>query len=104
MVEARRAADGLAISCITLLELATLSNKGRIQLDVSLESFLGEVESRFIILPITGCICARAMAFPREYPKDPTDRIIAATALVEGLTLITADRAIRNSRALPTIW
>ncbi len=44
------------------------------------------------------------MAFPREYPKDPTDRIIGATAMVEGLTLITANRAIRQSRALPTIW
>jgi PIN domain nuclease of toxin-antitoxin system len=104
IVEARRAADGLAISGITLLELAMLSNKGRIQLDISLESFMGEVESRFVVLPITGRICVRAMAFPREYPKDPADRIIGGTALVEGLSLITADRAIRNSRALPTIW
>jgi PIN domain nuclease of toxin-antitoxin system len=101
---ARRAGDGLAISGVTLLELAMLSNKGRIQLDVSLESFMGEVESRFIVLPITGRICVRALAFSREYPKDPADRIIGATALVEGLRLITADRAIRSSRALPTIW
>jgi hypothetical protein len=27
-----------------------LSNEGRIQLDISLESFMGEVESRFIRL------------------------------------------------------
>jgi PIN domain nuclease of toxin-antitoxin system len=104
IAEARRAGDGLAISGITLLELALLSKKGRIYLDISLESFMGEVESRFIVLPITGRICVRAMAFPREYPKDPPDRIIGATALVEGLTLITADRAIRDSRTLPTIW
>ena len=38
------------------------------------------------------------------YPKDPADRIIAGTALVEGLALLTADQAIRGARALRTIW
>src|ERR1700726_3470673 len=36
---ARRSGDGLAVSDITLLELATLASKGHIQLDISLESF-----------------------------------------------------------------
>lgn len=102
--DARRNADGLAISDITLLELSTLSSKGRIHLGISLESFLGEVEARFNVLPITGRACARAIALPLTYPRDPADRIIAATALVEGLALLTADREIRRSKALPTIW
>jgi len=38
--DARKSAAGLAISDITLLELATLVSKGRIRLDISLESFL----------------------------------------------------------------
>jgi predicted nucleic acid-binding protein len=49
--DARENADGLAISDITLLELTTLASKGRICLDISLESFLQEVESRFVVLP-----------------------------------------------------
>jgi PIN domain nuclease of toxin-antitoxin system len=102
--DARKNADGLAISDITLLELATLASKGRIRLDISLESFLQEVESRFVILPISGRACARAMGLPATYPKDPADRIIGATALVEGLSLLTADRGIRRSRMLQTIW
>jgi PIN domain nuclease of toxin-antitoxin system len=84
--------------------LATLSSKGRIRLNISLESFLHEVEVRFTVLPITGRACVRALGLPATYPKDPADRIIAATALVEGLSLLTADRAIRRSRAVPTIW
>jgi PIN domain nuclease of toxin-antitoxin system len=64
--DARKNADGLAISDITLLELATLASKGRIRLDISLESFLQEVESRFVVLPISGRACARAMGFPSE--------------------------------------
>lgn len=102
--DARKNANGLAISDITLLELATLATKGRIRLDLSLESFLQEVESRFVVFPISGRACARAMGLPSAYPKDPADRIIAATALVEGLSLLTADRAIRQSRAVQTIW
>ena len=102
--DARKSADGLAISDITLLELATLVSKARIRLAISLESFLEEVEARFVVLPISGRACARAMALPASYPKDPADRIIGATALVEGLSLLTADREIRRSRAVQTIW
>ena len=102
--DARRNADGLAISDITLMELATLASKGRVRLDISLESFLQEVETRFVVLPITGRACARAIGLPASYPRDPADRIIGATALVEGLPLLTADRDIRRSRALRTIW
>ena len=102
--DARKNADGLAISDITLMELATLASKGRVRLDISLESFLQEVETRFVVLPITGRACARAIGLPASYPQDPTDRIIGATALVEGLSLLTADREIRRSRALRTIW
>jgi PIN domain nuclease of toxin-antitoxin system len=101
---ARENAEGLAISDITLLELATLQSEGRIRLNISLESFLQEVESRFVVLPISARACARAMTLPATYPKDPADRIIGATALVEGLTLLTADREVRKSKAVPTIW
>ena len=100
----RKNASGLAISDITLLELATLASKDRIHLDISLESFLQEVESRFIVLPMSGRVCARAMGLPGTYPKDPADRIIGATALVEGLPLLTADRQIRRSKAVQTVW
>lgn len=104
IADARQHGEGLAIADITLWELAMLASKGRIRLTTTLESFLAEVEARFVVLPITGRACLRTLALPAAYPKDPADRIIAATALVEGLSLLTADRAIRRSRALPTIW
>jgi PIN domain nuclease of toxin-antitoxin system len=101
---ARQNGEGLAISDITLLELAMLTTNGHIRFDISLESFLREVEERFIVLPISGRACARSLSLPNAYPKDPADRIIAGTALVEGLSLVTADREIRQSRAVATIW
>jgi PIN domain nuclease of toxin-antitoxin system len=96
--------EGISVCDITLLELTTLASRGRIRLGISLESLLLEVESRFVVLPISSRACVRAMSFPTTYPKDPADRIIGATALVEGLSLITADREIRRSKLIPTIW
>jgi PIN domain nuclease of toxin-antitoxin system len=102
--EARRHAEGLAISGITLLELAMLAKKGRIQLSISLESMLQEIEAQFVVLPISSRACARTLQLPASYPQDPADRLIGATALVEGLSLLTADEGIRRSKALRTIW
>ena len=104
IAETRRRGEGLAISDITLLEIATIDNKGRIKLSASLEAFLTEIEARFIVLPITGRICVSALALPAAYPRDPADRVIGATALVEGFPLITADDGIRRSKTLKTIW
>jgi PIN domain nuclease of toxin-antitoxin system len=102
--EARQQGRGLAVSDITLLELAVLHRKARIRLNITLEAFLREVEARFIVLPITGQACVRTLELPDGYPKDPADRVIAATALVEGIPLVTADRAIRQTKAVKTIW
>jgi len=95
---------GLAISDIALVEIAQLASHGRINLIPDAETVLAEVERRFVILPITSSIAMQAFGLPASYPKDPVDRVIGATALVEGLKLVTADQAIRRSKAVPTIW
>jgi PIN domain nuclease of toxin-antitoxin system len=102
--EARQTEQGLAISDFTLYELSTLYRKKQFTLAISPEIFLSEVERRFVVLPITSRICLGALSLPAGYPKDPADRIIGATAIVEGLTLVTADAQIRKSRAVPTLW
>jgi PIN domain nuclease of toxin-antitoxin system len=102
--DARQNGDGLAVSGITLLEIATGYGKRRVSLEMGLESFLRDVEERFVLLAISARACARALTLPASYPKDPADRLIGATALVEGLALVTMDREIRRSRVVRTIW
>jgi PIN domain nuclease of toxin-antitoxin system len=104
MVGLGKNGDGLAISDITLSELVALVSRGRVRLDISLQSFLQEIEARFTVLPISARAGSRVMGLPAAYPKDPADRIIGATALVEGLALITADREIIRSQVVHTIW
>src|SRR5207248_6100003 len=98
--ETRQRGEGLAVSDITLLEIATIENKGRIKLHASLEAFLAEIEARFIVLPITGRICVSALALPAAYPRDAADGVIGATAFVEGLPLITIDGGMRGWKTL----
>lgn len=102
--EARAGNEGLAVSGITLLEIATLARKGKFRVDVKIEEFLEDVEATFTVVPITGRASARTLELPSGYPKDPADRIIGATALTEGLTLITADQRIVESEAVATLW
>jgi PIN domain nuclease of toxin-antitoxin system len=49
-------------------------------------------------------VAMQAFELPASYPNDPVDRIIGATALIEDIPLLTADREIRKSRAVPTLW
>jgi PIN domain nuclease of toxin-antitoxin system len=101
---AREKDSGLAVCGITLVEIVRLSSHGRIHLTPSVETVISEVERRFVVLPITGNIALQAFNLPSGYPKDPVDRIIGATALVEDMPLVTADREIHKSKAVPTIW
>lgn len=102
--EARAKNEELAISDMTLFEIANLSRKARIGFNKSLESFLAQIESRFVVLPVNSEVCARAMTFGPDFPRDPADRVIAATALVNGISLISADRALLSAREVSTIW
>lgn len=101
---AREGAEGVAVSSITLLEFTLLAGRNRIRLNSGLESYLQDIESRFTALPITSRICAAVLSLPATFPKDPADRVITATALSEGLLLVTADEQIRDSKVVATIW
>jgi PIN domain nuclease of toxin-antitoxin system len=95
---------GIAISAITLWELAWLAAHRRVQINGTVEAFVEEISSRTSIRPITPEIAVLANQLPANYSKDPCDCLIGATALAESIPLVTKDRSIRNSRAITTIW
>ena len=95
---------GLAVSAITVWELAFLLSKGRIRSYGTIEASLRLLLEDVAVLPITPEIAAIAAQFPENYPGDPGDRLIGATARAEGLSLITRDENIRKSPLLKTVW
>lgn len=105
--QAIRAAErdgGLAISAITLWELASLFSKGRIQAFGTVESSIALLIQGVIVRNITPEIASLATQFPDSYPRDPADRLIGATARAEGIKLVTRDANIAASPLLQTIW
>jgi PIN domain nuclease of toxin-antitoxin system len=101
-----RSSDGLAIADVTVWELAFLLARGVLQSHGTVENTVRNLVNRsgVIVKPITAEIAALATQFPNDYPRDPVDRLIGATARAEGLALITRDESIRKSPLLKTIW
>jgi len=99
-----RRQGGIAVSAITVWELASMLARGRIRRYGTLESSLKMLLEDVTVLPITTEIAALGAQFPNDYPGDPADRIIGGTALAEGLILVTHDDRIRRSPLLKTVW
>jgi PIN domain nuclease of toxin-antitoxin system len=95
---------GLAISAMTIWELAWLATHGRLNLKEPVDDFVEELTSRTAIRPITPRIAILANQLPATYPSDPCDRLIGATAMSEGIALITKNRTIWNCKQIKTIW
>ena len=99
-----RGEDGLGIAAISLWELAVLIGRGRIRAYGTVEASVRLLIEGVTIRPLTVEIAALATQFPDTFPRDPADRLIAATARAEGLPLITHDDGIRYSPLIYTIW
>jgi PIN domain nuclease of toxin-antitoxin system len=99
-----RRGGGLAVSAITLWELAQLVARGRVQVYGSVETSVRALIEDMTVIPITPEIAALAKQFPDDYPHDPVDRLIGATARAESLTLVTRDERIRRSPLIRTVW
>ncbi len=93
----------VALSDISLLELAMLGRRGVINLRPDIESGLESIAQQLMVLPVTARIAADAVNLAWKH-KDPFDRVIAATARVHRLTLITRDRDIIRSQVVPILW
>jgi PIN domain nuclease of toxin-antitoxin system len=101
VILAARKSGPLALSAISLWEMAWLAQNKRIDVDVSVDSFVKKCASYVQVLPITPEIAVRSVQFPKSYPNNPQDRIIGATALVEGIRLLTHDKLIVKSGLIP---
>lgn len=88
------------------MELAALAARGDLRISGTPGEWLATLvrESRLALRDVTPEIAAVAAYLPPGFPSDPFDRLIAATAIVARMPLVTADVRIQRSAVVSTIW
>ncbi len=95
----------LVVSEISLWEIATLFEMGRISLDLPLRDWLERATAAPLVrrFGITPAVAAEVAALPSSFHRDPADRILVATARVLGVKLLTQDRRIIDAGLVSTL-
>ena len=88
--------EELLLSAISPWEFSKLLEKERIGISCNPEEWIAEAldMSKLRLVPLTPTIAYRSTSLPQPFHGDPADRMIVATALEQGATLITADKKI----------
>ncbi len=100
------ASDGILFCEISLWEIAMLISKSKLNVDTSYSEFINLVfaSNNYQYRGITPEIAEKSTSLPDEVNKDPADRIIAATSIIQKSPLVTADKNLIKATCIETIW
>jgi PIN domain nuclease of toxin-antitoxin system len=103
----RQAGDNasLGIADVTLLEIALLLERGRIDLALPLEEWLAHATAGPLVerCGLSPAIAREMVSLSTTRDWDPADRILVATARVMGVPLVTSDTRIADSGLVRTV-
>lgn len=96
----------IIISTISTWEIYLLIKNNKLELSQDVDSWIQKVEqlSPVLFVSVDNTIAAKSVNLPEPFHKDPADRIIIATALTIGATLITSDRKILKYPHVRSLW
>ncbi len=97
--------DRIGLSPLSIVEVAQKSAKGRLDFSLPLDRWVRNAmpPSRLVLQPLTAEIALRAYQWPANFHGDPADRIIAATAVIGHLILVTSDEKLLARSDLHTL-
>jgi PIN domain nuclease of toxin-antitoxin system len=101
LVQLKDEANELWLSPISTYEALTLYHKGRFEIDGDLSEWLARATAGTHEAPLTHEIALVARQLSMH--QDPADRILAATAEVLDLTLVTADERLLGLGTIRTM-
>ena len=87
------------VADISLWEVATLVERGRLSFDVPLREWLdAATHPRSVrVVPVSASIAVEAATLPDTFHGDPADRLIVATSRALGVPVLTHDVRIAKS-------
>ena len=100
------AGDPVHVSSISVWEVAMLVQRGRLELTMDFGDWIAHAEAAPEIgfVAVDNRVAVGAVNLDDFAHRDAADRIIVATALHLGATLITADVRLRAYAPVRTIW
>ncbi len=98
--------SSIFISSMSVWEITMLVLRGRAKLTLDADDWISRSEALpfFQFVPVDNLIARKANNLPNYAHRDPADRMIIATALVLGGTLITGDEKILNYPHVLSLW
>lgn len=96
----------VVIPAVVAWEVAMLEHRGKIEVDGGALAYIQRAArlSGVRLHPLTPSIAVRAAQLDDSMPRDPADRMIAATAIELGAPLITRDRRVSASGVVEVVW
>ncbi len=98
--------NNVFISSISAWEVALLTSKKRLLLSMEVADWIKKSEMLPFVnfIPVDNSIAVKSVNLPQPFYSDPADRIIIATAISLGASLITKDERILKYPHVKTIW
>jgi PIN domain nuclease of toxin-antitoxin system len=103
--EAIALAPSVAVSVVSVWEIAIKVKTGRLHLGKPVLNWYAESLSRYHLdeIPLPASLICAAADLPLLH-RDPFDRVLVATAMDRGLVLLTSDRVIPTYPGVRVIW
>ena len=101
------AAETIGVSTFSAWEVTMLVQHGRISLDRDVATWVRQAlapEPVVKLAPTAEIAVAAGLLDAEQFPGDPADRIIYATAKAAGAALVTRDEALRRFDARTAVW
>ena len=98
--------NNVFISSISAWEVALLTSKKRLLLSMEVADWIKKSEMLPFVnfIPVDNSIAVKSVNLPQPFHSDPADRIIIATTISLGASLITKDERILKYPHVKTIW
>jgi predicted nucleic acid-binding protein len=100
--QAEDATVQVLIPTIVLAEITHIAQRKKVKVTIDVVLKRIEIGSGFVVVPFDLAVFQIALKLPDDW--EIHDRIIAATALYYGSTLITKDKILQVSDEIDTLW
>ena len=97
-------AGGFA-SSVSIWELAVKVRRGKLDLGLAVAEFARRLERGGVVrlLPVDVSIWLKSAELDWEH-RDPADRVIVASAMLQGVPVLSKDDIIRGFEDVATVW